>query len=154
QAQQRSLDIAAHNIANANTPGFSRQSAIQQATSAYRVPGMLPVSGPGQIGTGVAVVEIMRYRDAFVETQLRQELQATGEWEARRETLERLELLLLEPTDIGLRSDFDAFWEALQDLHLHPESSSARAVVRQRAVALTETFQHLHRQLQDLQKDV
>lgn len=150
QAQQRSLEVVGHNIANANTPGYSRQLAVHRASRPLGGTGMQPLIYAGQVGTGVVVGEIARMRDAFVDAQLRDALQAQGEWMARGQTLSQLEQILLEPTGVGLRNDFDQFWQALQNLHLHPDNEAERAVVRERALALTSTFQHLYQRLEDL----
>src|SRR5690606_38498172 len=116
QAQQRSLEVVGHNIANANTPGYSRQLAVHRASRPLGGTGMQPLIYAGQVGTGVVVGEIARMRDAFVDAQLRDALQAQGEWMARGQTLSQLEQILLEPTGVGLRNDFDQFWQALQNL--------------------------------------
>ena len=50
QAQQASLDVTSHNVANANTPGFSRQTAVLSAL-AGPAPMLSGVSN-GQYGTG------------------------------------------------------------------------------------------------------
>lgn len=154
QAQQRSLEVAGHNIANANTPGYSRQRAILEPTRPLGGMGWGVDAGAGQLGTGVRVAEIARQRDAFIDAQLRNALQSQGEWELRHDVLSRLELVILEPTDVGLRNELDRFWQALQNLHLHPDNEAERAVVRERAVALTETFHHLYRSLGELRLEL
>src|SRR5690554_3069018 len=154
QAQQRSLEVAGHNIANANTPGYSRQRAILEPTRPLGGMGWGVDAGAGQLGTGVRVAEISRQRDAFIDAQLRNALQSQGDWELRHDVLSRLELVILEPTNVGLRNELDRFWQALQNLHLHPDNEAERAVVRERAVALTETFHHLYRSLSELRLEL
>src|SRR5690606_12125036 len=142
-------------IANANTRGYSRQRAVQMATSAFPAPGLgVGFGTPGQVGTGVRVATVERVWDGFIDMQLRSELHRLGEWETRQKVLGHLELIVLEPSDVGLRRHLDAFWEALQDLHLSPESDAARSVVRQQGIALTETFRHIYQQAEDLQRDL
>lgn len=154
QTQQRALDVLGHNIANANTPGYSRQVAIQATTPPYTLPSRnMPVSA-GQVGTGVHISAIKRVRDEFIDMQLRNETESAGRWEARRDALYQAELIFLEPSDMSLRHSMDQFWQSLQDLHQHPESDAARAVVRERALSLTSTFRHVHKQLEDLQWDL
>ena len=58
-AQQTSLDITSHNIANVNTEGYSRQRAELTATLPLSVPGFNSVI-PGQVGTGVEVSSFQR----------------------------------------------------------------------------------------------
>ena len=78
QTQQRALDVMGHNIANANTPGYSRQVAIQATTQPYTLPSRhMPVAA-GQVGTGVYVAAIKRVRDEFIDMQLRNETESAG----------------------------------------------------------------------------
>src|SRR3954451_422783 len=71
-AQQRSLDVTSHNIANASTVGYTRQSAELVAWPAM----LVPTSGganAGNLGTGVDVQSYMRVRDQFLDLQSRAE---------------------------------------------------------------------------------
>lgn len=154
QAQQRALDVVGHNIANANTEGYSRQVAIHQTTPPWTYPSRHMPAGAGQVGTGVQIVAIQRVRDSFIDMQLRNETESAGRWEARRDALRQVELIFMEPSDLSIRSALDQFWQSLQDLHQQPESDAARAVVRERALSLTATFQHVYKQLTDLQWDL
>ncbi|HAA89837.1 MAG TPA: flagellar hook-associated protein FlgK, partial [Peptococcaceae bacterium] len=154
QAQQRALDVTGHNVANANTPGFTRQEAVLATETPYPVPGLNMPWGAKQIGTGVEVAEIRRLRDSFIDLQVRHENKALGYWEARENALEKIEVILNEPSDSGLRSVLEAFWQSLEELSKNPESLAVRSVVRQRGLALTETFNHLDCQLRELQDDL
>lgn len=154
QTQQRALDVMGHNIANANTPGYSRQVALQTTTAPYTIPSRVRPMAPGQVGTGVHVSAIVRLRDQFIDMQLRNEIQSAGRWQARHDALGQIELILMEPSDLSIRDAIDKFWESLQDLSKNPESHPARAVVRERAISLTQSFQHVYKQLKDLQADL
>ncbi len=104
QAQQRALDVVGHNIANANTPGYSRQVAIQATTPPYTYPSRHMPTGAGQVGTGVQITAIRRVRDEFIDMQLRNETESVGRWQARRDALHQVELIFLEPSDLSLRA--------------------------------------------------
>ena len=153
-AQRTALDVTSHNIANANTPGFSRQQAVLSTTTPYPVPAIQRGVGAGQLGTGVTVAEIKRIRDAFTDQQIRQEAQELGRWATRRDLLSQVELIFNEPSDWGIREAMDLFWQSLQGLSQHPEDMSYRAVVRQRAMVLADAFQDARRQLLVLRADV
>lgn len=154
QTQQRALDATGHNVANANTAGFTRQEAVLATTTPFPVPGLNRPWGPGQVGTGVEVTEIRRLRDNFVDLQIRHENKALGYWEARWDALRKIEVVFNEPSDSGLLIVFEQFWQSLEELSKTPESLAARSVVRQRGMALAETFNHMDRQLQELQEDL
>ena len=148
---QRSLDVVAHNIANANTPGYSRQEAIQAASAPFHYMSFNRPMTQGQIGTGVQIDEIRRIRDMFLDKQYRREMESLGEWEAKSMFIEKLEGIFNEPSSFGIRTVLDQFWGATQDLSKNPENITLRELVLQRGVALTETIKHLYRQLDTLQ---
>ena len=154
QTSQRSLDVTGHNIANANTPGFTRQRAIIGATTPWTVPSMQKPHQAGQVGTGVQVEEIKRIRDQFIDLQVRNENKELGYWSERADVLQKIEVIINEPSTTGLRTVMDQFWESMQELSKSPESQAVRATVRQRAIAVAETFNHIHRQMYELQEDV
>ncbi len=154
QAQQRALDVTAHNVANANTPGYTRQEAVMAAADPIPVPSLHMPSGAGQLGTGVEITAIRRLRDAFIDLQIRNESRSLGYWEARQENLNKIEGIFNEPSDSGLQSVFELFWQSLEELSKNPESLAARSLVLERAQTLTETFNHLDSRLQELQQDL
>ncbi|MGI6149908.1 MAG: flagellar hook-associated protein FlgK [Limnochordia bacterium] len=154
QAQQASLDVTAHNVANANTPGFSRQSAVLSSSRAYPVPMLSSSVSNGQYGTGVQISQVVRMRDLFVETRLRQENPQLGYWETLREGLTQVELFFNEPGETGIASAMDQLWDSLQDLSHSADSMAARQVVVQRAQVFVEAVQNTRRQLQSLREDL
>lgn len=153
-AQQRAVDITGHNIANANTKGYSRQVASLKATDGYTLAGFDRPTAAGLIGTGVDLNSIERMRDGFVDLQIRKESLAQGRWEARQKALEQVELIVAEPSESGLCAALDGFWQSLEDLAQTPESDAARSVVRQQAVALTDLFRSTYGQLDELRSSV
>ena len=154
QVQQTALNVTGHNIANANTKGFTRQQAVMSATKPFAMPSYNRPIGAGQIGTGVEVQEIRRLRDDFIDLQVRQEINKTKEWEAKQDTLDKLEVIFNEPSESGLRTVMDQFWEAWQDLSVKPELEAVRKAVRERGITLAETFNHMDRQFADLAEDI
>lgn len=154
QTQQRALDVTSQNIANANTPGFTRQDAVLATTTPYPVPSLNRPWGAGQIGTGVEIAEIRRLRDGFLDLQFRNESKTLGYWEAHQDAIQKIEVIINEPSDSGLRTVFELFWQSLQGLSKDGESLPARSLVYERAGTLTETFNHLDRKLLELQEDL
>ncbi len=154
QVQKKSLDVTGHNIANANTEGYSRQRAVHSTTNPYTVPGFGMPAGAGQVGTGVEISEIVRMRDQFIDGQINEENQALGYWEKKYEGLHRMELIFNEPSDSGLQSSMTKFWESLQVLNNNPEDPAVRETVRQTAQTLVDTFHNLSDQLLDYKKSL
>lgn len=146
-AQQRALDITSHNVANANTQGYSRQDVIMGTTTPVKVL-------EGYVGSGVKIQEFRRIRDTFIDAQLRKENQLLGEWETKADVLSKAELIINEPSESGLRSVIEKYWEAWQTLSSNPESAAARDIVVQRGVDLVDLFGHTDRLLKELQDDI
>lgn len=146
-AQQLALNLTAHNIANVNTPGFSRQSAIIRSN----IPMVLPF---GSLGTGVEVSDIRRIRSLFLDQQFRSESHKLGKWRFLNQTWSQVESIYNEPEDTGLSALLDSFWNSWQDLANNPESESARVAVREQASLLVNSFHHLSTQLRDLRESL
>ena len=90
-AHQKAISITGHNIANVNTPGYSRQR-VNLATN----PGL--TSSPGQMGAGVRASDIQRIYDQFLGSQINTESYNLGKWEAQKSSLERVEIIFDETT--------------------------------------------------------
>ncbi|KKB42995.1 flagellar hook-associated protein FlgK [Bacillus thermotolerans] len=152
-AQQSAISTTGHNIANANTPGYTRQRVNLQQTEAYPAPSMNRPQIPGQLGTGVEAGSIQRVREEFLDTQYRGENNKLGYWQARTDALSKMEDIMNEPSDSGLSAVMGQFWQSLQDLSVNPENEGARSVVLQRGEAVVDTFHYLHDSLSSIQKD-
>ncbi len=149
QTQKKSLDVTSHNIANANTEGYSRQRAVHATTDPHTVPGFGMPEGAGQVGTGVEVSDISRIKDQFIEGQIWEKKQSQGYWDRQYDGLHRIEQVFNEPSENSLSSSMDKFWQSLEDLSNNPEDSAVRATVKERGNALVDTFHSLEDQLSD-----
>ena len=154
QAQQVSLDITGHNVANANNPNYSRQTALHSATKPYPAPMMGYTPSSGQLGTGVEISQINRMRDSFVDLRLRQQLHSKNYWSTMEEGLRQVELFFNEPTDNGIHYALDQFWDSLQDLSREPDFAAVREVVVQRAQVLVESITGTRTHLQSLRENI
>ena len=131
--QQLVIQTAGHNIANAETEGFTRQRVDGQAAYPQRFP-------YGSVGTGVAVDDIRRQRDVLLDVSYRSEASGYGAASLRQELLSGVEGILGEPSDDGLAAAMDAFWSGWSELANAPTSAAARSVVQQRARNVTSLF--------------
>lgn len=141
-AEQRAIDTTGHNVANANTPGYTRESATLQETPPLRD------YPSGNVGTGVDVVGYARARDEFLDVQLRAQTMVQGYQNARQDGLSEVELALNEPSDNGLSTLLGRFWSAWQDVANNPESTATRQALLQNAQSLAGGLQSLQQQLQ------
>lgn len=149
-AARMGMDVTGHNVANANTEGYSRQVAALAASRPYAMPGLNRSVSAGQIGTGVDVVAINRRKDDFVSSLLQREQSVMGYWETKAQTYERIELTFGEPSETGIAYTLDEFFASLQDLSRDPEDSAVRDVVLQRASVLADTISQIYIQTREI----
>ncbi|NMM61268.1 flagellar hook-associated protein FlgK [Clostridium sp. P21] len=151
--QQRCIDVTSHNIANANTEGYSRQRAELQTTKPFPMPSVNNAVGPGQLGTGVQVVTIDRIRDSFLDYQIRVEKGVDGQYKGRDKFLSQIENILNEPSDTGLSKDIGNFFDAWNTLGTNAKESNSRSIVAQNTVTLTTDLNHTYNELEKLKEN-
>lgn len=152
-AQQTALHVVSHNVANANTEGYSVQRADLKATEPFGMPSLSSAGSVGQLGTGVGVASITRARDIFLDGQIRKEQSTVSNYEAREGFLSEIETIFLEPSDTGLSTNLSKFWDAWSQLATTPESSTARTLVVENADDLASSIRNTYEQLVDLEKN-
>lgn len=118
RAAQIGLDTAANNIANASTPGYTRQRVDLKTLPPWE-------SVNGEVGMGVDVAAISRLREGFLDARARSTGAAAGYSAARADLLAHTEELLGEPDD-GVQNALVAVYDAFDDLALEPSSLALR----------------------------
>jgi flagellar hook-associated protein 1 len=147
RASQLAMDIIGHNIANVNTPGYTRQRAdlvTSQPQFHY----------PGQLGTGVMVEQIVRLNDSFTQLQLENENSNLSKYTIQRQIYDELEGIFNEPSDLGLQKTLSDFFAAWQTLASNPEDYGARAVVVERARGLATFINSMNTQLSAIKSQI
>lgn len=128
------LQTVGHNVSNMKTAGYSRQrvnlSTMPPAT----------LGGPGQVGMGVKVNEIVRIRDEFLDFQYRSSLSTLGYWDKINKLYEAIQNYIPEPVKPGIRVSMDKFFNAMQKLQESPESTAARQTLVEAARSLGGTL--------------
>ncbi len=139
---QYGLDVTANNIANVNTPGYTRQRAVQTAQE--------PISIGAYIrGSGVAIEGAERVYDAFLGRQVISAKSEMSDYQLREKTYTRLESILYPSEESNLGTLMDEFFNALQDLANNPDGAVERQVVLTRAEELASNLNHLHGSLEE-----
>lgn len=146
-ANQRALQVVSQNLANVNTPGYSRQEAVFEQT----LPG---TAGTGQIGTGVQVAQIRRLTDSFIENQVNLSQQDLGRLQAQVDTFLRLEGIFPDSNDQGLNEALNDFFNALRDVSNNPGGQTERTVLLERAGSLAALFNKTANDLTQMRKDL
>jgi flagellar hook-associated protein 1 FlgK len=149
-AQQEALDVTGHNIANANTRGYSRQEVTTSASRALKInTGSSAGNGKAELGTGVDVTGITRARDRFLDLQYRAQAMRLGGLAARVQGMETIEGALAEPGETGISKELQTFWTDWEGLANSPEDSAARQAVVEAGKALGVSLAELNQQLTD-----
>ena len=145
-ANYASMQTTGHNIANAQTPGYSRQT-VQLATSGGQS------TGAGFFGKGVDVVTVQRASDAFLTSQSQVASSMAAMDDARSTNLQQLETVF-PPGDNGMGAAVGTFMNSFVDLANSPSDSSARQVILSNAAEVADRFATAGGQLDRLQNGV
>ncbi len=145
-ANYSSMQTTGHNIANAQTPGYSRQT-VQLQTSGGQA------TGAGFFGKGVDVVTVQRASDAFLNTQSQVASSMAAMDDTRSSNLQQLETVF-PPGDNGLGAAVGGFMNSFVDLANSPSDSSARQVILSDAAEVADRFSTAGAQLDRLQSGV
>ena len=143
---QTSLQTVAHNIANKNTEGYSRQRVDTVSNE--------PIGeGKLRIGMGARAAAVTRINNPFLEKQLEREGATLGYVEGRADLMGRVEQVYNEQTTKGLNQYMGEFFNSFRELSNNPESLAARSMVKETGEFLTKNFQHVTTQLGSIQGD-
>jgi flagellar hook-associated protein 1 FlgK len=146
-SQQRAISVTGNNIANVNTPGYSRQRLNMQTN--------LPMDTPeGLVGMGVQTTTIERVYDRFLGVQINNESANLGRWEAQKGSLDRVEVVFDESGGYGLNQALSNFWNSWQDLSMNPSGTVERSVVAANSQALADTIRQKYADLEQAQADI
>ncbi len=152
-AEQTALDTTGNNIANANTEGYSRETAILEPNPPLVIPAISARTGEGaQLGTGVSVTTITRIRNDYLDAQYRTQNSALSGATTQSEVLEQAQSAFNEPSSAGIASQLSAFWTAWNDLADSPTSEAAKEAVVAAGKQLATTFNELSAQLSTISK--
>jgi flagellar hook-associated protein 1 FlgK len=144
---ERGLQVVGHNIANANTVGYSRQRVEFGA-----VPPPLLGGAPG--GLGVEIHSVRRLGSLFTERALVQERRNRSGLETRDELLTRLESQFNDLAGSGLSEDLGRLFGALRDLSADPASLARRQAVLSGAERLAGRFHQQSAALSELRSEI
>lgn len=147
QAQQYALDITSNNIANANTEGYSRRSAVITETSPL-------ISGGMSYGTGVLVEGVKTYRSELFDKEIRTTGSSLSGFEKDVEVYTKIEAVLSEPTESGIAETITEFFTAFDQLAMTPEDEAARLYTTEVAHNLSEHFNTVSAKLTELKNDI
>ncbi|MBW1960459.1 MAG: flagellar hook-associated protein FlgK [Deltaproteobacteria bacterium] len=146
-AQQYGLNVTGHNIANVNSPHYSRQSVTHSATDPV-------LHGDLWFGTGVETTSITRACNQFLENRLIDLKSSLASYEETSAYMDILESAFNENTDSSLSNIMAEFWNTWQDLSNRPSGSPERLAVYEKGKQLAERFDSLSTDLLQIEIDL
>ena len=140
-----SLDTVGHNITNANTTGYSRQSVNLVATNADEI---YTTYGQQLIGTGDDSKSITRARNVYADKQYWKE-QGTNSYYASKQTnYDKVEAIFNDSDNTGIESSLEAFYKSWTDLSANASTTSNRTTVISKGQAMADRLSTATTQLQ------
>ncbi len=151
--QQSSINTTSHNIANADTVGYSRQRSVAETTTPFGGNSRFDTSGAGQVGTGAEITSIQRIRDSFIDYQVRSESGTSGYYTSKSDTLSQVEDVFGEPSDTGIQELMTQFFSSFQEVSKSPDKSDVKTVAIQKASTLADAINYAYNQLKKTRED-
>ncbi|MDO4303350.1 MAG: flagellar hook-associated protein FlgK [Bacillota bacterium] len=149
RASNAALNTTANNISNAQTTGYSRQQVTQQASNALRT-----FTTYGCAGAGVDTIAIERVRDSFYDVRYWDNNSKYGEYTSKQYYMRTIEDYFNDDGTSGFKTIFNKFSNALQSVTTNSSSDTSKAQFISAAKALTDYFNNMYGNLQELQKDI
>ena len=135
--QRQALEVAGENVANVNTPGYSRQVPIMQTAPTAMQEGF-------PLGRGVEMARIQRSYDDFLQVQLKTENSTLGNQSTLQSSLQRIDQLFNEMNaDTGMAKSLQDYFNAFQDLSMNPQGLPERQAVISRAGIVVDNFHRM-----------
>lgn len=147
---QTALNTTAHNLSNINTSGYTRQQVTFSDTQYVRVNTSDKVSSP-DYGLGVAVSEVRRIRDKFIDQAYRNENSRLGFYESQYKAIEEIEDQFGEMQGVTYESYLINLYNSVNELAKNPTSTVARSSLIQNATAFIEKSENVYKGLKDYQ---
>ena len=138
-AAQYGLTTTEHNIANAGTPGYSRQQIVLSPAVAQQF-------GAGFIGQGVNITGIKRIYDQFLNAQVLQEQSQASYLNSYHAALAQIDNMFSDPV-AGVSPAMQGLFDAMNGVASNPESVPARQTLLSNAQSLVNRFQSIDQQL-------
>lgn len=146
-AQQKAMNVTAHNIANVNTPEYTRQKVIFESNA--------PLSSTRiKVGMGVNIDSVVQCVDQFLNRTIYQKTSALKEYESKASLLSQMETIFNETSDQGLVKAMDEFWNAWSDLANNPSGIPERTALLEKAEILSDRFHSMRNELDQVRRNV
>lgn len=138
---QTQLNVTGHNIANVNTPGYSRQRVEISAATSYSPGTMYDQTGTNTMGQGSEVDFINRIREVSLDVDYRNANSVLGMEDEMHTALYKLESFLKEPSENSINASMQQMFDAIHEVAVNPQNLPARAAFLSQAQETLALFQ-------------
>jgi len=121
-AEQGALEVTTNNIANANTPGYSRQTPVFEEEPSF-------MEGSLVFGEGVSLQQVQSVRDNVLNLQLDQATGAQSQVNAYLGGMNQVATIFNETQGAGLQNVISQFYNSFQQLSTDPTDTTLRQAV-------------------------
>lgn len=142
QTSQNALNTTAHNLANIDTLGYTRQQVTQADTIYNNIPSLGPRSQ--QIGLGVKYAEVRQVRDYFLDKTYRTEAGRNAYYENSYSIASEIETLLGEMEGVEFQQALSDFWTSIQELQKDPSNATNQGMLVNTADSFIERAQSVY----------
>ena len=145
-SNQMGLDTTGHNITNAGTEGYSRQTITLATTYAEK---RSSAHGEVMVGTGVDALAVNRARNAYADLQYRNENPTQQYYKTASVNYDRLETIFDDSRDLGIEKSLTRFYQTWVDLSTTASNAASRTQVIEQGRELSDRIQAATADLQD-----
>ncbi|MDE7046857.1 MAG: flagellar hook-associated protein FlgK, partial [Lachnospiraceae bacterium] len=154
QMGQNALNTTAHNMANVDTVGYTRQQ-VQQGTRIYNtISTSASAVAYQQIGLGVNYSQVKQVRDVFLDKAYRRESGRSGFYDTFAAAVEEVEDIFQELQGEAFAKTIENLWTSVQELAKDPANSVNQGVFVQRCNEFLTRSQAVYKSLSEYQDDL
>jgi flagellar hook-associated protein 1 FlgK len=146
-ANQKALRVASNNIANVNTPGYSRQDVIMEIANPVQLHGEF-------LGRGVGEVNIRRHFDSFTFLQIIGQSASYGKSFSLDRGLSHIEQIFNEVQELGLLNTMEDYFNTWQEVATNPEGVAQRSTLLMKAEAFVNVVKQMESDIKNTLKFV
>lgn len=145
-AQKFGLEVTSNNIANVNTPGYSRRTAILAEGD--------PINQKGHsLGTGAMVEKLQSFRNEFIDKEIRTTGSRLETYTSDIEFYQRIEATIAEPSDLGVSEMSSEFFNLFNELAIKPEDVALRDHVIEQSKTIADRFNAMANDFSEMRDD-
>ena len=154
QVNQSLINTTSHNIANADTDGYSRQRSVVATTTPSGGNSKFDTCTVGQVGTGSQIIAIQRIRDTFIDARVRNQMSENGSLDAQDTYMGQVENIVNETSDTGVQKALSDFYTSFSSLTQGSANTSNKTVAIGKATTLASKISNRYDSLETIKTGI